>query len=149
VIPGRDHGDARLAAQRRGEARPLPFDRAGRTAEQHRERRGLAEVPARQRFPVRRGGPTDRQRGRPQPPLDPEPDQAENDGDDRGCDEDGNGAPARQARLSGRLGDRFALRSYARGLFGEGVPSSHSLLPPLRAAMKAQPDMKGNARFWR
>ena len=43
-VPGRDHGERRVAAQGGGEAAALALDRAGGAAEQDGERRGVAEA---------------------------------------------------------------------------------------------------------
>jgi hypothetical protein len=77
----------------------------------------------RQSFPARRGGPPDRQRRRPQVPLDPQPDDAEHGDHDQGPGKDTRRPPACCARVVRRLDDRSTLPSHARGLFGEGVPS--------------------------
>ncbi len=136
VVPGRDHGDVRLPAQRRGKARALPFYRPGRAAQEHRERRGVAEVLAAQLFPPRRGSPPDRQRGRLQMSLDPEADDPEHDDDDQGRTEDRDSASVRRR-----------ARPHALVICSARTSSHRSLLVPLQGAMKAQRDVKGKKDF--
>jgi hypothetical protein len=52
-VPGRDHGDGRVASEDPGEAGALPVDGSGRTPKEHGEGRRLSEVLSGEVLPTR------------------------------------------------------------------------------------------------